>query len=208
MICIAAVGGRLAAGLLVVGLAAACLAGCGSGDSAADGPTATLGTAPPVTDPYALPEVIDAAYVNRVLAALDQAVGDVVRIVVSTRTLSPEAIERLQAWYLGDALQLKFGNFQRDIFNDFTMYRQNPGNKKTVVTSLITARPNCIFAEVSRDFSAVGANPDPNLSRQWTALVPANRNKDVGYYNPTPWMLTYDGFREDLSQPPDPCAAS
>ena len=108
MICIGPMG-RLVARVVVWGVAAAVVAvgvaGCGGDDSgAADGPTASVPTVPP--DPYAVPAVIDEAYVNRVLAALDQAVGDVVRMVVSTKSYPPDAIERLQALYVGDCLQL------------------------------------------------------------------------------------------------------
>ena len=88
--------------------------GCGAGkDPVADVPTATVPTVPP--DPYAVPAVIDEAYVNRVLAALDQAVGDVVRMVIRTKVLSPEAIERLQAIYVGDAL-ISGSNGSSEIF--------------------------------------------------------------------------------------------
>ncbi|MEA2843187.1 MAG: hypothetical protein QOJ69_858, partial [Actinomycetota bacterium] len=118
--------GRLVARVVGVGVALAVavagLVGCGGGGSSgADGPTATVPTVPP--DPFAVPPVIDEAYVNRVLAALDQAVGDVVRIVVSTKTLTPEAIDRLQALYVGDALQLQFQIFQADLFNDLAGYK-------------------------------------------------------------------------------------
>ena len=52
-------------------IAVGALTGCGGdGSGTADGPTATVPTTPP--DPYAVPAVIDEAYVNRVLAALDQ----------------------------------------------------------------------------------------------------------------------------------------
>ena len=60
---------------VAVAVVVAGLAGCGvGGSSGADGPTATRPTVPP--DPYAVPAVIDEAYVNRVLAALDQANGE------------------------------------------------------------------------------------------------------------------------------------
>ncbi len=82
------------------------LAACG-GDKEPLGPTATVPQPTTTTDPYAVPAVIDEAYVNRVLAGLDQAVGDIVRLVVSTRDIPPEVIDRLKAMYVGDALQLK-----------------------------------------------------------------------------------------------------
>jgi hypothetical protein len=201
--------GRLAARVVVLWVAVAVVGAAftacgGGGDGRADGPTATVPTTPP--DPYAVPAVIDEAYVNRVLAALDQAVGDVVRIVVSTKTLSPEAIERLQALYVGDALQLEFQIFQADLFNDLAGYEPSPGNVRTRVTKLITVRPACIFAQVSRDFSEVSIAPDPRLTTQWVELIPLTPSADPSDHNVTPWMFAYDGFQRDFSQPEDPCA--
>ena len=206
MICIAPVGHRTL-WVLAVGVAAA-LVSCSSDAPEADGPTATVPLATTTTDPYAVPEIIDAAYVNRVLAGLDQAVGEVVRLVVNTRTVPPEAIERLRALYVGEALQLQFTGFQRDIANGFVDYRSNPGNQKTLVTQLLTAQPSCIFAEVSIDFSAVGAQPNPSLSRQWIALVPFDSASGLQRLNPTQWMLSYEGFTEHISAPPNPCVVS
>ena len=74
MICIAAVGrvvARVGVVCAAVAVVAAGLVGCGGGkDRVAGVPTATVPTVPP--DPYSVPAVIDEAYVNRVLAALDQ----------------------------------------------------------------------------------------------------------------------------------------
>ncbi len=193
----------LAVGMMVV---VAGLTGCGGGSFGADGPTASRPTVPP--DPYAVPAVIDESYVNRVLAALDQAVGDVVRIVVSTRTLTPEAIERLQAVYVGDALQQRFRIFQNDIFNGLTAYKPNPGNKKTSVAELLSVGSSCVFAEVSRDFSEVSVLPDPRLAVQWVALRLSDSATWTGRYNPTPWVVVYDGFPENHAEPPNPCVGT
>ncbi len=208
MICIVPMG-RLVARVVVVGVAAAMVVaargGCGGGAaSGADGPTATVPTLPP--DPYAVPAVIDEAYVNRVLAALDQSNGDVVRMVFSTKTLSSDAIERLQALYVGDALNLQFQLFQTDIFGEFAGYKPNPGNVGTKVARLITVRPECIFAEVSRDYSNVSVDPDSRLEKQWVALVRADPTTSSGSYNSTPWLYSYSGFTKDFSAPEDPCA--
>lgn len=211
MICIGPMG-RLAARVVAMGVAAAMVVGAltacgGDGDGDADaGPTASVPTMPP--DPYAVPAVIDEAYVNRVLAALDQAVGDVVRMVVSTKTLSPEAIERLQAVYVGDALQQRFRIFQNDIFNGLTAFQPNPGNKKTIVAALLSIESSCVFAKVSRDFSEVSVQPDPRLATQWVALRLSDSATKTGRYNPTPWVVIYDGFPENHTEPPNPCVGT
>jgi hypothetical protein len=194
-------------GAVGVAVALVLLAACGGGDEPS-GPTATVPQPTTTTDPYAIPDVIDEAYVNRVLAGLDQAVGDVTRIVVATRTITPEAVDRLKAIYVGDYLQLTVDLYQDDLFNSLAGYRENPGNQATAVTRMISATPACIFAQVNRDYSAVSLDPDPSLATQWVALVPIAPANNPDSYNPTRWAYTYDGLQEDLSQPPDPCAGS
>ena len=189
-------------------LVASLAAGACGGEGGPLVPTATLPQSTTTTNPYAVPAVIDEAYVNRVLAGLDQAVGEVVRLVVSTRTIPPEAIERLKSMYSGDRLQLEVGAFQDDMFNSFAGYREPPGNQRTTVNRLIAVTPGCIFAQVRKDFSNVGFSPDPRLSAQWIALVPVELDRDPFGYNPTNWAFKYDGFPEDFSQPPNPCADS
>ena len=160
MICLRSVQWRTA---IRAGLAASLLAAsaaCSPSRADKAGPTATVATEPPTTatiNPYAVPPVIDAAYVNRVLAGLDAVVGDVVRLIFRTKTISREAFDRMRAVYADpDRLQREIDGFQRDMRNGFPGYRPEPGNRFTAVTQMITATPACIFARVSRDYSAVG----------------------------------------------------
>ena len=168
----------------------------------------TVPTAPPTTaDPYAVPPVIDAAYVNRVLAAFDAAVGDVVRMVVSAKAVTPEAMEKLKALYAGEALSLQVDGFQTEWAQGFRGYKPVIGNQKTSVTELITNNHRCVFARVARDYSEVGEFPDPGLSDQYVALKLLEPSSDPNHYNPTPWIMTYDGFTKSRSRPLDPCAS-
>jgi hypothetical protein len=201
MICLSPVRRLFMVGVLVAALAA----GACTDKKEPLGPTATLAQPTSTTDPYAVPPVIDEAYVNRVLAGLDKAVGDVVRLVVSSKSITNEAVDRLTALYLGDALTLKLQGLQNDALRQFAGYQPEPGNKATHVAELVSAKPACIFAKVERDFSKVSTNPRAELSVQWVVLVPLDRSKDPMSYNSMQWMFAYDGFREDLSAPPNPC---
>ena len=183
------------------------LAACG-GDNQPPVPAATLPQGTTTTNPYAVPTVIDEAYVNRVLAGLDQGVGDIVRLVVSTRTIPPEAVERLKAFYVGRVLQLEVDGLQSDVFEGFRGYKANPGNRSTTVTQAIDATPACIFAQVHIDFSAVSIQPDPAFSTQWIVLLPLDPANDPMDYNPTGWTIGFEGFGQDLSAPPNVCAAA
>jgi hypothetical protein len=207
------VGGRRAvrvtlAGLLLAVSAAACNSSSGADRGAAGNTVATEPALTTTTNPYAVPAVIDIAYVNRVLAGLDAAVGDVLRVVMSTKTIPPEAYDRLKAIYAEPTImQIKIDGYQRDIREQFRSYRPAPGNRASTVSRLLSTRSNCIFVEVRRDYSAVGLNPIPELDRQWVGLTRLDASRDPNGYNRTAWALIYDGFPPDRSQPPDPCAS-
>jgi hypothetical protein len=211
MIFIAAV--RLAVWRAVaVGAAVLMFAGCSDGgDGAIGAPSATVPTLPPqttTTNPYAIPDVIDAAYVNRVLAGLDAAVGDIVRLVVTTRSIPPEAIERLRAVYMDQALfQLTLDLLQDDLRRGLQGYKTNPGTSVTTVTDLLSSQSSCIFAKVFRDASSVATSPDPRFSTLWVAIRPYAQSSKQ--FNQTGWGYVYEGFERDLSAPRvSPCSAA
>ncbi len=193
--------------LLLVALAA-----CKSSDGADRGSAAsTVATEPApttTTNPYAVPAVIDEAYVNRVLAGLDAAMGDATRLIIRTRTITQEAYDRLKALYANNQLlQLVLDALQDEMRSGFVDYKPNPGNKLTTVNQILTATPQCIFVRVHRDYSAVAVDPTA-VNPQWVSLKPLERERDPKKYNPTPWGVVYDGFTRDRSQPANPCAGS
>jgi hypothetical protein len=207
-----ALGGRKAVqAALATLLLAASAAACSPSD--ADRGTAapnTVATEPPPTttiNPYAVPTVIDEAYVNRVLAGLDAVMGDVTRLVLQTKTIPREAYDRMRSLYGDDdRLQLAIDTFQSDLRRNLAGYRDDPGNKVTTVTSLLTVLPTCVFARVVRDYSAVGVNPRAN-DIQWIAITPLDPARDPHNYNTTSWAYKYEGFPPDRTQPANPCAA-
>ena len=212
MICMWPVRAGLARGAVAVGLAVLALAGCAKGKTV-ETPGATLGTAAPTTtttDPYAIPNPIDAAYVNRVLAGLDAANGDVVRMVVATKTVPREAFDRLKALYATDRLlNLTLDGLAQDLARGFPGARAQPGNVTTTVTQLLSVKATCIFAKVARDYSRVSVSPLPSLDTQWVAVVPVDAGRDPSHFNPTRWSFSYEGFERGFIAPPqDPCAAS
>ena|SRR5947209_10507424 len=208
MICSRAVRKQAAWRVLAVATLVAAAA-CSSGKPKAT-PSATVPTAPAqttTTDPLAVPDAIDAAYVNRVLAGLDAVVGDMARVVVQSKTIAPEAISRLRALYKTDSrLQLEIDILQEEARHGFSDYRSAPGNQKTEVKKLITQRATCIFAQVTRDYSAVVTTPAAPQN-QWVILVPIDRSRDPLNYNRTSWMYAYDGFQSDGSEPANLCTA-
>ena len=207
---------------LLTALALTASAACSNGgaDKGSAGANPTVATEPPTnptvatapaltttTNPYTVPAVIDVAYVNRVLAGLDAAMGDVLRIVMRTRTIPPEAYDRMKSvFHDNDRLQRAIDSFQQDLRSGMPGYKPEPGNKVSVVTRIITARANCIFTEVRRDYTAVSVSPLASLTMQWIAIRPLDPTRDPKGYNTTRWAYIYEGFPADHSQPADPCA--
>jgi hypothetical protein len=203
---------RTAVQAAVAALLLTALAACSS-SSGADRDTATaqtVATEPPTTtttNPYAVPAVIDAAYVNRVLAGLDAQMGDVTRLVLRTRTIPREAYDRMRAIYGTDErLQLAIDGFQLDMRRGFAGYREVPGNKVSNVAELLRSSPSCIFARVVRDYSPIGEN-SKTADVQWIALRRLQNERDPAGYNSTGWAYIYEGFPPDRLQPSDPCTA-
>lgn len=170
-------------------------------------PGATVPTELPTTtttDPYAVPAVIDAAYVTRVLAALDALTGEAFRMYVRERQVTPEIGDRIRAAYgSGEIYDLTVRSFeeQKD-----TRFAAEPGNQLTTVTRLITAAPTCIYAQVVRDFRPVGGTVrDLTI---WVGLQHPTVFDDLARHNPTPWIYVVDGFNPNRSAPPNPCAGS
>ncbi|MGH9224043.1 MAG: hypothetical protein ACRD2W_09755 [Acidimicrobiales bacterium] len=184
---------------------------CNGPDEPSGAMGATVPTEPPrttTTDPFAIPATIDAAYVNRVLAGLDAAVGDVVRIVVSTKFIPREAYDRLRALYADDAiLQSKIDNYQADIRGGLSGYRSPPGNKRSEVLEMLAASTGCIYARVRRDYSAVSFNPIPDIAVQWVAIRPFDAARDPSRFNTVGWAFTYEGFERGFVAPRvNPCS--
>ena len=174
-------------------------------------PSATVATAPATTtttDPYAVPAVIDEAYVNRVLAGLDAVVGDVVRMVVRTRTIPREGVDRLRAVYGTDeALDRILNSLSISVSQGLSGFRNEPGDKKSRVVELLIRSSACVFAKISRDFSAVSVGSPATDDIQWVVLRRSVPARDAHSYNSIGWTYYYEGY-ESGRQPPtrDYCA--
>ncbi len=194
--------------ILLVGLLAACSSKGSSGDGATAG---TVATVPPTTNPYAVPEVIDVAYVNRVLAGLDQVMGDAVRLAVVAKAIPRDALGRLEAIHVNEGsnpnslVQLAINGFEDAIRRGFPDTREQPGNVVTTVTDLISGTPTCIFAKVNQDRTPASKHPSPAPLQHWIGLVRLDPANDPDRYNPTAWVYIVNGVLSDMSQPENPC---
>jgi hypothetical protein len=201
---------RLLLPLLVVAVGA-----CGGGDeSGSDIPEATVPTAAPSTasptttapaDPYAIPAQIDAAYLNRVFEALERVIGDAARIIVTQQAYPPEAADRLYSVYTEDEFQDQTRIWLDAISGGLRTFRSSPGDRLTTVKRIVSASRSCVFVEAIRDHSRTASEPVPPRST-YVALRPKALDRDRAQLNPTPWIISGEGYNADGSQPPDPCA--
>jgi hypothetical protein len=160
--------GRCVGGLLALTLLGAALAGCDRSSTEAQPQGATVPTAAPTTtttDPYAVPAVIDIAYVNRVLAGLDAIQGDVLRAVKASGAISPDTIERVRAFHTNlQAAELLINLYQFEMARAFSNHHSLPGNAVSKVDVILTVRVSCIYAQVDRDTSALVMRQNPRES--------------------------------------------
>lgn len=185
--------------------AALVVAGCAVGEDAPP-PRAdpTIATAVAPTHPLAVPEVVDEAYVNRLLAAYDQAIGEAFRVYVAAGGPTAEAEERVRAM-VGDEDGLwmsVYGNFDV-LFALLSM--DEPGNPSNRVLELDVATPDCIHVKVLRhaapQIGISGGDPFPT----WMGLRRVGEPGSLGPYNPTGWMLVSGVDTEGNAPPGGPC---
>ncbi len=206
MICIGAVIARSLVLVAVLALAAGC------NGKADDGPAATIPPSAPTTsapaDPYAVPAVIDEAYVNRVLAALDQVEGDATRSIVAAGGLVPDAGAKLRSIYNDPQLEQQLNLLTK---TDLGRLKMPPGNRKTAVRRLVQARPTCILVDVTLDFSDLVNNPPvrPLDEVDFLTLRPTQPQADPLEVNPTPWSVSNEEVLKSgaLPRPENQCDA-
>jgi hypothetical protein len=188
--------------------------GCSDhGDDSTRGPSATVRNEPATTTTTPLvpvdqvPAVIDAAYVQRVIDALDHVMGDAVRALVAAKAPDRAFYERLRAVYLDPEFERVQSSFGRSAANDLAGFSDTPGDPVTRIGRVITAANDCIFAEVDRDLGpAYKDPPSPEERHAFLGLGTKKPDQDPASRNPTAWMIGFDGRNADGSEPPNPCA--
>lgn len=187
----------------VVLVAALLLGACNGGGEGSDD---TLPPRPSTTDTtavdYSVPEVIDVAYVEKVMAALDRVYGDAIRTLARERQITQAFLERLAAIYTPAEFKLAQDIWVRDVASGLDGLLPNPGDPTTAVNRLARAEPTCVVAAVKRSFAATRSRPDKETPPWYIALIPRSAPSGL---NPTPWIIAFDGFKDDGSEPRDPC---
>lgn len=198
--------GRVALCVVVVGMM---LAGCGGGgaDEAAGSVEVSSSTAGMPTipvDPWAVPEVIDVAYVSRVMneieSILDQATDD----VYFSHTYSERTEQMLKDIYAEPYLSSAQSQYSDASARSGDQIRRDKQPSLVAVKRLTTARPDCVHAIVMLD-----SNPARVEYREPAEFgVTLRRSEAVGSWNKTGWLESV--FRlagEDGSGNVDQCVS-
>jgi hypothetical protein len=192
----------------------AVLAGaCSSGDDDDLGPAATIGPGPTTTSTAARPvdvsvipddpADIDEAYVQAVVDALFAVDAQATAIFVETQQLDERAIDVLRSIYVPDELDR-----QVNIWGQSLAQRSEnllPGQLGNEVEQVIDVTDDCVYLEVSRDYSKT-TKREVSPGTIYLGLTPkADANNDPENRNVTAWMLFMDGLNPDGSRPENPC---
>jgi hypothetical protein len=187
-------------------LAVVLLGGCSGGRD--DDDTLPPPASSTTTVDYSVPAVIDAAYVEKVMEALDHVYGDAIRILARERQITKEFLEHLASIYGDRFFRLAQDAWVKDAAEGLVGLPARPGDPETTIQQLVRADSNCIVASVVRDFAPTRSTPQEKTPQRFIGLVPLPGDRDGAQINPTPWLMAYDGFTPDGSAPPDPCRAS
>lgn len=192
----------------VVLVAALLLGACNGGGEGTDDtlpprPSSTDTTAPD----YSVPAVIDVAYVEKVMAALDRVYGDAIRTLARERKITQDFLERLVAIYSPAEFEIAQRAWVQDIAAGLPGLKTQPGDPTTTVERSIQLDQSCVVVAVSRSFVATRTTSTTSTTQRFIALAPKQSDRDQRLLNPTPWMMAFDGFVSSPSgaEPESPC---
>jgi hypothetical protein len=198
---------------VLVGVLAA--VGCSdTGDDAPRGPSATVRNEPTtaaatgttVVPVDQVPAVIDVAYVQRVIDALDRIEGAAVRELVRAREPNREFYETIRAIYLDPQFDRVHASYGRSAAQEMVELRTDPGDPVTTIERLISATGDCIFATASRDFGPIlKVPPTEERKKVYLGFGLEKAELDPARRNPTAWMIGLDGTTSSGEEPRNPC---
>jgi hypothetical protein len=192
--------------LLIVSLLAVVAVGCKrSGGDDSLPPTVTSSSTTSTTVSYAVPAVIDAAYVGRVMQALDHVYGDAVRHLAQSRTVDEPFLKYLVATHNPRIFGLAQDLWVKIQARGFAGLRDAPADPVTRIDKLLRADRDCVLIQGDRDLSPLHATDDPTNHDRYVALTPLAPNRNPDHLNPTPWTINFSGQRSDGSPPEDAC---
>lgn len=158
---------------------------------------------------YEVPEVIDQAYVQRVVSAYDQVLGDAIRVLKRDGALTEEFLHHLLAIYTEEEFEVHQRAWAEAVADGRLRRTPDmPGNPSTLVHHLVEATPTCIIVRADTDLRATLVDePEESPQDDYIVLVRKQDGRDPQRLNPTPWVMSFDGAKNDGSVPKNSCAA-
>lgn len=201
---------------MVVLVTTACSDGRGSQTGATVPPGDTFPTSTTVAttttaavESYDVPEVIDQAYVQRVVSAYDKVLGDAIRVLKRDGAVTEEFLGYLVGLYSESQFEFQQRLWVEAVaMGDLAKRPDVPGDPRTAVLRLVKADRTCVIAQIQRDFSATllaGVAQDESPEDDYVVLVPGDGSRDPRRVNPTPWSLSFDGFKLSNEPPLNSC---
>jgi hypothetical protein len=179
-------------GFICLAVMAVVLSACGSSPGAISRPPDPQpADSTPITaaDPYAIPANIDAAYINRVMRALEDVRGQVRRDVYKSQSVSQLDYNKFDDIYDGQYLVGERQLLGSDSEVTHPEAKPNPGDEIYSVTKIRAARSDCIAFEAMDDLNPVNVTPTASVGPKIVVLWPVKATKG---FNPTPWKIELD----------------
>lgn len=177
-------------------------ASCSSAHHRAAPPTTTSGP-----DPDVVPAVITPAYVDAVFRVLNHIDGDASRALLAAGKVTPGVLTDLRAIYNDPLYAQEVKIAQQSIAGDTSGLKQPLGDIQTVVISVLSSSPQCIFVATRSDFRAVLVDPGPPAASEYWGLTRRQPQYDPDQLNPTPWALFFNADYTTPTSIPDQCSS-
>jgi hypothetical protein len=222
-----AVGRRFVVGvvaLCLVVVGGACSGGDGGDGDGRTGPTvppgddvstttttalagSTTTSAPLGPEAYAIPDVIDQAYVQRVVSAYDKVLGDAIRLLKREGQVTDDFRKHILAIYTAQEFEFQQQAWLETVAaGRLEETPERPGDPVTTVGPLVEATPTCIITRAEQDDSANYTGQSVESPQDdYLVLVRKRPDRDPLGLNPTPWVMSFDGFKEDNTVPRNSC---
>ena len=193
--------------LAIAGLLAGSVA-CGA--STVAGGTATIPAAVTTTtvDPWAVPAVVDVAYLQRVMDRLDQSLGDALRELVAAKSVDPKVDQILRAIYADPELSRSEHDYAAIATSGLANFRPVPGDPATTVQHVFSHSSDCAYFTARITLAASLVRPPPEAqTHSFVALRRAGLPSRLLVVNPTGFVIVLAGISTSTSTPKDPCAS-
>lgn len=179
--------------------------GCASDDSADAERGTTTSVEPTSTtasaDPFAVPDVIDASYTERVTNELLRLLDDANRIAVEEGAVTEQVQATMEAVYAMEMAPLIIEDLQNQAAAGFPGVKNPRGNTIASIESVREATDACVVAAGQLDFADVLTSPGDPIP----AVVALREGKDR---NPTGWVIRAISPRDQFKPEVLGCDAS